>query len=80
MERYFDDQLDLFPAPRDVARVDPLIAIGPATRVRELYRVRLGYEARVHQVFHDRYGWYCAEHGRDCAAVAEAKKSKERAD
>jgi hypothetical protein len=24
-------------------------------------------------VFHDRHGWYCADHGPDCAAVHVAK-------
>ncbi|MDF2771819.1 MAG: hypothetical protein K0S86_1313 [Geminicoccaceae bacterium] len=65
-------QLDMFPTPRQVDVLDPRAVIGPATRVSALYRVRYGDAAQVHQVYRDRHGWYCGEHGPGCAAVADA--------
>jgi hypothetical protein len=65
-------QLEIFPEPRSVVAVDPRVAIGPGTRVSAMYRVRYGERPQVHQVYHDRHGWYCAEHGPGCAAVADA--------
>jgi hypothetical protein len=65
-------QLEIFPEVRHVEAVDPRQAIGPGTRVSALYRVRYGDGRQVHQVYHDRHGWYCAEHGPRCAAVADA--------
>lgn len=65
-------QLELFPDPVVVESADPRAAIGPRTRVRALYRVRIGTGA-VHLVFDDRHGWYCEEHGPGCPAVAEAR-------
>ena len=68
-------QLDLFPTPREVVALDPRAAIGPRTRVDRVFRVRYGGERRVHQILVDRHGWYCAEHGPDCAAVLDARES-----
>ena len=65
-------QLEIFPEVRQVEALDPREAIGPRTRVSALYRVRYGDGRQVHQVYHDRHGWYCAEHGPRCAAVADA--------
>lgn len=65
-------QLEMFPEARHVEAVDPRQVIGPETRVAALYRVRYGDRPQVHQVYHDRHGWYCAEHGPRCAAVSDA--------
>lgn len=68
-------QLEMFPEPRHVESVDPRVAIGPETRVSALYRVRYGDGRQVHQVYHDRHGWYCAEHGPACSAVREVTEA-----
>jgi hypothetical protein len=65
-------QLEIFPEVRHVEAVDPRLAIGADTRVSALYRVRYGDARYVHQVYHDRHGWYCAEHGPGCSAVSDA--------
>jgi len=65
-------QLEIFPEARHVDALDPRIVIGPDTRVSALFRVRYGEARQVHQVYHDRHGWYCAEHGPRCAAVSDA--------
>lgn len=65
-------QLEFFPEPRYIEAVDPRVAIGPDTRVAALIRVRYGEARQVHQVYRDRHGWYCAEHGPGCAAVSDA--------
>ena len=68
-------QLEIFPEARHVEALDPRRAIGPDTRVSALYRVRYGEGHQVHQVYHDRHGWYCAEHGPKCSAVFNAAGS-----
>jgi hypothetical protein len=65
-------QLEIFPEKRHVDAVDPRLAIGPDTRVEELFHVRYGDARQVHQIYHDRHGWYCAEHGPRCGAVTDA--------
>jgi len=66
-----------------VRELDPLQKCGSGTSVERLYRVdeasgeRHG-TTRPHLVFLDRHGWYC-EDGRDCPAVAHARKHDERA-
>jgi hypothetical protein len=65
-------QLEIFPEPRYIEALDPRAVIGPDTRVSALYRVRYGEAAQVHQVYKDRHGWYCAEHGPRCSAVGDA--------
>jgi len=65
-------QLEIFPEARHVDAVDPRVAIGPETRVSALFHVRYGEARQIHQVYHDRHGWYCAEHGPRCAAVSDA--------
>ena len=65
-------QLEIFPDVRHIEMVDPRVAIGPDTRVSALYRVRYGEARQVHQVYHDRHGWYCADHGPACSAVRDA--------
>ena len=62
-------QLEIFPEIRHVETIDPREAIGRDTRVKALYRVRYGENRQVHEVYHDRHGWYCAEHGPKCPAV-----------
>jgi hypothetical protein len=68
-------QLEMFPEARHIEAVDPRVAIGPTTRVSALYRVRYGEARVVHQVYHDRHGWYCAEHGPACSAVVDATQA-----
>jgi hypothetical protein len=65
-------QLEFFPEPRHIEAVDPRVAIGPDTRVAALFRVRYGNARQVHEVYRDRHGWYCAEHGPGCSAVSDA--------
>ena len=68
-------QLEMFPEARHIEAVDPRIAIGPDTRVSAMYRVRYGDARAVQQVYHDRHGWYGAEHGPKCSAVFDATAS-----
>jgi hypothetical protein len=70
MERVI--QLEIFPDAPEIEEIDPRDAIGPDTRVSALYRVRYPEAKQVHQVYHDRHGWYCAEHGPACQAVSDA--------
>ncbi len=65
-------QLEIFPEVRHIEALDPRVAIGPDTRVDALFRVRYGEARQVHQVYRDRHGWYCAEHGPACTAVSDA--------
>ena len=65
-------QLEIFPEARHVEAIDPRLAIGRDTRVKALYRVRYGESRQVHEIYHDRHGWYCAEHGPKCRAVSDA--------
>ena len=60
----------------DVRELDPVRKCGPDTSVEQLYRIdeRTNGQVRTHLVFLDRHGWYC-EHGRDCPAVAAARKA-----
>ncbi|HEY0970284.1 MAG TPA: hypothetical protein VGE02_04835 [Gemmatimonadales bacterium] len=62
-----------------VRALDPVARCGPNTSVEELYRVDEAVNGRktVHLVFFDRHGWYC-EHGRDCIAVRDARRSGAR--
>lgn len=71
MERVI--QLEIFPdPPPEIEEIDPREAIGPDTCVSALYRVRYPVAKQVHQVYHDRHGWYCGEHGPGCHAVSDA--------
>lgn len=49
-------------------------AAGDRTRVKAMFRVQFERERGAHQVFHDQYGWYCAEHGKACRAVDAARR------
>jgi hypothetical protein len=69
------DQLDLFPERITVHRMDARKAAGERSRVSALYVVRFEREENAHQVFHDRHGWYCADHGPACRAVAAARRA-----
>jgi hypothetical protein len=62
-----------------VRALDPVARCGPNTSVEQLYRVDEAINGRktVHLVFFDRHGWYC-EHGRDCIAVRDARRSGAR--
>ena len=71
-------QLEIFPEIRHVETIDPREAIGRDTRVKALYRVRYGENRQVHDVYHDRHGWYCAEHGRKCPAVFDVAAAAPR--
>ena len=69
------DQFDLFPERISVDRVDTRSA-GTQARLTALFVVKYEREAGAHQVFHDRHGWYCAEHGRECRAVTAARSRR----
>ncbi|MBV9879559.1 MAG: hypothetical protein JO180_03645 [Gemmatirosa sp.] len=62
-------QIELFPIPLVVERLDPQRVGGARTRVTDVYLVRLRAGAAPHRVFHDRHGWYCEEHGAACDVV-----------
>lgn len=64
-------QFDLFPQRIQVQQLDPKRAVGTGTRVEKMFTVQYERERGVHQVFLDKHGWYCAEHGPGCAAVRE---------
>jgi hypothetical protein len=78
-QRAIDSQFDFFPERVIVEALDPRAAAGGDTRVQAMYRVRYEREREVHQVFHDRHGWYCAQHGRECRAVREVTARRRRA-
>jgi hypothetical protein len=70
------------PVPTPTFRVtalDPQKKCGAGTSVQQLFRINeeLADGVRAHLVFFDRHGWYC-EHGRDCPAVAPAKKFSQK--
>jgi hypothetical protein len=69
-----DSQTELFSAPVVVESLDPTAMLGAATRVRGLWRVRIGNEGGTHLVFDDRHGRYCDEHGRACRAIAHVPR------
>ena len=64
-------QFDLFPQRVQVQQLAPKSAVGTGTRVEKMFTVKYEREHAVHQVFLDKHGWYCAEHGPGCAAVRE---------
>ena len=66
---WFGEQFDLFPREVHVEPLDPRQHIGPRTGVSALFRIRFPDDQHPHMVFKDRYGVYCAEHGRECEAV-----------
>ncbi len=61
----------------DIKELDPIRKCGPGTSVQVLLRIieRVDGKATSHLVFFDRYGWYC-DHGRNCPAVAHARKGR----
>jgi hypothetical protein len=67
-------QFDLFPERVTVESVDVRTAAGDRSRIKAMFVVRFERSGSAHQVFHDKHGWYCAEHGQECRAVGEAKK------
>jgi len=72
-------QFDLFPQHVSVRALDPKAVVGGDTRVKAIFTVKYEREANPHQVFHDRHGWYCAEHGKECPAVREVTARGSRA-
>ena len=68
-------QLDFFPEQVRVEKLDPREVAGDRTRVQAIFVVRFEWEQRVHQVFQDHYGTYCADHGRLCRAVSAVTAS-----
>ena len=66
---WFGEQLDMFPREIHIEALDPRQHIGPRTGVSALFRIRFPEDREIHMVFRDRYGTYCAEHGRECEAV-----------
>jgi hypothetical protein len=71
------DQLDLFPERVSIERLNGRSA-GAQSRVKDLFVVRYEREQVAHQVFHDRHGWYCADHGPGCRAVVAARGGMRR--
>lgn len=71
-----ENQIEFFPVPVTVARLDARALLGASTRVKGVWRVQIPGEPRPHQVYHDRYGWYCEEHGKECRAVRHAQRRK----
>jgi hypothetical protein len=67
------NQLDLFPERVTVERVDARTAAGDRSNVKAIFVVQFERRPGRHQVFNDRHGWYCADHGPTCPAVQVAK-------
>lgn len=67
------NQLDLFPERVTVERVSPRSSTGKSS-VKAIFVVQFERKPGRHQVFHDRHGWYCAEHGPNCPAVTAAQR------
>ena len=67
-------QFDLFPERVTVDRVDARAAAGTRSTVKAIFVVKYERQPGRHQVFHDKHGWYCADHGPACAAVGEARR------
>lgn len=59
-----------------IRELDPVAKCGSGTSVQRLFRIdeHADGEVRAHLVFLDRHGWYC-EHGRDCPAVKQVRKT-----
>lgn len=71
-------QYDFFPERATVSELDPADVVGERSRVQAVYVVRYEWEKAAHQVFHDRHGWYCADHGPGCRAVREVTARRGR--
>ena len=70
------NQLDLFPERVIVERVDARAAAGERSKVKAIFVVQFERRPGKHQVFYDRHGWYCADHGPACPAVHAAKAAR----
>ncbi|HEX6316602.1 MAG TPA: hypothetical protein VFZ73_17140 [Gemmatimonadaceae bacterium] len=70
-------QFDLFPERVIIEPVEARAAAGERSRVKSVFIVQFERTPGRHQVFHDRHGWYCAEHGPECRAI-EAAREHER--
>ena len=66
-------QFDLFPERVTVNRIDARATAGERSNVKAIFVVEFEFRPGHHQVFHDRHGWYCAEHGPSCPAVQAAR-------
>ena len=71
-----EDQFDLFPARPEIEPLDPAVVVAAGPNVKGIWRVRLGHARELHMVYHDRHGWYCEEHGRDCVAVRTVRDAR----
>lgn len=69
------EQVELFPEPVQVERLDPRRIAGAATSATAVFRVTIGHGGEHHMVFQDRYGTYCEIHGRTCPAVTSVQKA-----
>lgn len=82
MIQSFTVQFDLFPEGVSIEERDPRLVAGAGTRLTSMFIVKFERENGVHQVFVDHHGTYCADHGRECRAVAEViaygKRGRER--
>jgi hypothetical protein len=67
------NQLGLFPERVTVEAVDARAAAGEGSNVKAIFVVQFERRPGKHQVFHDRHGWYCADHGPTCPAVQAAR-------
>jgi hypothetical protein len=67
-------QFDLFPERVTVDPVDARSAAGERSKVKAIFLVQFERKPGKHQVFHDRHGWYCADHGAQCPAVEAARQ------
>lgn len=63
------EQMEIFPEPVTIDRLDPRTVAGERTTATAIYRVTIGFGGEVHMVYHDRYGIYCEVHGRLCPAA-----------
>ncbi|HEX6942676.1 MAG TPA: hypothetical protein VF128_07090 [Gemmatimonadaceae bacterium] len=61
-----------------VEPVNARSAAGERSQVKAIFLVQFERKPGKHQVFHDRHGWYCADHGTECPAVEAAKRHRGR--
>ena len=69
-------QFDLFPERVTVETIDARSAAGERSQVKAIFLVQFERKPGKHQVFHDRHGWYCADHGSKCPAVEAARRHR----
>lgn len=69
------EQVELFPDPVHIERLDPRAVAGSGTSAKAVFRVTIGHGGEHHMVFQDRYGTYCEVHGRTCPAVTAVQQA-----